>query len=201
MVCDTLSFIYLYFLLSVQLFVNLKNSAICDRSASSLFLWISEIIFFPWLDMLLIANALAETVVFGLEEPWSPQIIQRIIPWQIILNEGFPKPPAFWKVTSLLCDSESSHISALAGGGIPKGRDGGGRTGCHVVGMSAERTACHTPAWGSAVPQVNILMSNFHSVVFSQHMGFKKQLKENCTHLLISEACDFRRVCQINFHI
>lgn len=200
MVRDTLSFIYLYFVLSVQLFVNLKNSAFCDRSASSLLPWISEIIFFPWLDMLLIASTLVETVVFGLEEPWSPQIIQRIIPWQIILNEAFPKPPAFCKV-SLLCDSESSHISALAGGGIPKGRDGGGRSGCHVVGMSAEGTACHTPAWGSAVPQVNILMSNFHSVVFSQHMGFKKQLKENCTHLLISEACDFRRVCQINFHI
>lgn len=32
-------------------------------------------------------------------------------------------------------------------------------------------------------------------------MGFKKQLKENCTHLLIPEACDFRRVCQMNFHI
>lgn len=139
--------------------------------------------------------------MFGLEEPWPPQLIQRIIPWQIILNEGFPKPPAFWKVTSLVRSSESSHVSALAGGGIPKGRDGGGRTGCHVVGMSAEGTACHTPAWGSAVPQVNILMSNFHSVVFSQHMGFKKQLKENCTHLLISEACDFRRACQINFHI
>lgn len=32
-------------------------------------------------------------------------------------------------------------------------------------------------------------------------MGFKKQLKENCTHLLIPEACDFERACQINFHI
>lgn len=63
---------------------------------------ISKIIFFSWLAMLLIGKALAETVLFGLEEPWPPQLMRRIIPWQIILNEGFPKPPAFWKVTSLL---------------------------------------------------------------------------------------------------
>jgi len=41
--------------------------------------------------------------MFGLEEPWSLQIIQRIIPWWIILDEGFLKLLAPWKVTSLLC--------------------------------------------------------------------------------------------------
>lgn len=51
------------------------------------------------------------------------------------------------------------------------------------------------------MPQVNILMSNFHSVVFFQHMGFKKQLKENSTHLLIPEAFDFIRVCQNSCYI
>lgn len=38
MLGDTLAFIYLYFVLSVEQLVNLKNSVICDRSASSLFL-------------------------------------------------------------------------------------------------------------------------------------------------------------------
>lgn len=199
MLCDTLFIYILNCLLNCLLIWKIQLFVIGQHPRCSP--WISKIIFFSWLAVLLTANTFTETVLFGLGDPWPPQLIQRIIPWQIILKEGFPKEPAFWKVTSLLCNSESSHVSALAGGGIPEGKDEGGRTGWHVVGMSVHGMACHTPAWGSAVPQVNILMSNFHSVVFSQHMGFKKQLKENCTHLLISEACDFRRVCQINFHI
>lgn len=62
--------------------------------------WISETMFVSWLAVLLTANTFPETDMFGLGDPWPPQLIQRIIPWQIILHEGFPKAPAFWKVTS-----------------------------------------------------------------------------------------------------
>lgn len=147
MLCDALSFISLYFLLSVEVFSNLKNSVICDRSASSLLTRIRKIVLFFWLDTLLIAKALAERLLcLG----WKT-VVTADNPKDYFMRD-YPKLVLSQTACSLkgrvasVLDSATSHISVFARGEVPKESDGGGRTGWHVVGMSAKGTACHAPA-------------------------------------------------------